>query len=442
MYKPNSRSSHTGWKPDPRSRRHRRRHATSVKAGLANAAASDGVRVRIFGARSIGTPYISFYTLTNPVIADGTMTFAAPASATLRKDAGYFVVFDSTASDAGNDYEIRGTESDSLNRMADGWSLSEDRHARNKDSASWTTDSAVPLIEINGDAVVEATDANLSALRMRDGNGKLVTYSPFFDSSITSYATSASPKVDRITIQATASNGDGATVVYLDEDDQQLTDADAVQDGFQVDLEVGPNTINVRVTAEEGSTTRTYTMVVTRKASRVSADALASNLDELFSKRFYVGNLEPGKVLRAQALGFETGDNEAGYVLTSVKGDRKGAIARGDRKGTPTVASHQLSVGRLQGPTPCAGLAGCRQRPGRGADRNAIARGEIATGHPTGDRKGDRKGTPTVVSPRLSVGRLQGPTPCAGLAGCRQRPGRGADHNTSHHRAPKRPSHT
>ncbi|MCY4096405.1 MAG: hypothetical protein OXG05_14940, partial [Gammaproteobacteria bacterium] len=44
-----------------------------------------------------------------------------------------------------------------------------------------------------------------------------------------------------------------------------------------------------------------------------------SNLDEHFSKRFYVGNLEPGKILRAQALGYETGDNEAGYVITSVK---------------------------------------------------------------------------------------------------------------------------
>ena len=38
---------------------------------------------------------------------------------------------------------------------------------------------------------------------MRDGNGKLVTYSPFFDSSITSYATSASATVDRITIKET-----------------------------------------------------------------------------------------------------------------------------------------------------------------------------------------------------------------------------------------------
>ena len=292
---------------------------TSVKAVLANAAASDGVRVRIFGARSIGTPYISFYTLSNPVIADGTMTFTAPESATLRKDAGYFVVFDSTAPDAGNDYEIRGTESESLNTQAAGWSLNADRHSRNGTSKSWTTASAVPLIEINGDVVVQATDANLTALRMRDRNGKLVTYSPFFDSSITSYAKSVRAPIDRITIQGTASNDGGATVAYLDEDDQLLTDADAVTDGFQVDLEVGANTIGVRVTAEDGSTTRTYTMVVTREASRVAADALASNLDEHFSKRFYVGNLEPGKILRAQALGFETGGNEAGYVLASVK---------------------------------------------------------------------------------------------------------------------------
>ena len=247
------------------------------------------------------------------------MTFTAPASATLRKDAGYFVIFDSTSPDAGNDYEIRGTESESLNSQADGWNLSADRHSRNNDSASWTTDSAVPLIEINGDVVVQATDANLSALRMRDRNGKLVTYSPFFDSSITSYGTKTSPKVDRITIVGTASNADGAEVNYLDVDDQLLTDADADTEGFQVDLEAGANTIKARVTAEDGATTRTYTMVVTRRASRVSADALASNLDEEFSKRLFVGNLEPGKVLRAQALGFETGDNEAGYALTSVK---------------------------------------------------------------------------------------------------------------------------
>ena len=92
----------------------------SVKVVLANAELADEIRIRIFGARTIGTPHYSLLTLSNPTIANGIMTFTAPASATLRKDAGYFVVIDSTAAEAGNDYEIRGTASDSLNTVATG----------------------------------------------------------------------------------------------------------------------------------------------------------------------------------------------------------------------------------------------------------------------------------------------------------------------------------
>ena len=292
---------------------------TSVKAVLAGAAASEGVRVSIFGARSNGTPYYRLYTLNNPVISDGTMTFTAPASATVRKDTRYFVVFDSTASGAGNDYDIRGTESESLNSQAAGWSLNTDRHAGEEDSLYWTTHSAVPLIEINGDALVEANDANLNALRMRDGNGKLVIYSPVFDSSMTAYTARTLATVDGITIQGTASNADGATVNYLDADDQVRTDADPVEEGFQIDLEVGANTIKVRVTAEDGSTTRIYTMVVTRDTPRASPDALLSNLDERNTKSLIVGNYGNSRLSAAHAVGFETGGNEAGYVLSSVK---------------------------------------------------------------------------------------------------------------------------
>ncbi|MYF66210.1 MAG: hypothetical protein F4182_01280 [Gammaproteobacteria bacterium] len=54
-------------------------------------------------------------------ISPGFNAASVPASATLRKDTGYFVVFGSTASDAGNDYEIRGTESESLNSAVTGW---------------------------------------------------------------------------------------------------------------------------------------------------------------------------------------------------------------------------------------------------------------------------------------------------------------------------------
>ena len=294
---------------------------TSVKAVLANAAASDGVRVRIFNARSNGNPYYSLYTLTNPTISDGTLTFTAPASATLQHGTRYFVMFDSTASGAGNDYEVRGTESDSLNSQAVGWSLNTEGHVgKTPESLFWSTHDEVPLVEISGDALVQANDANLSALSMDDGNSTIRTsYSPRFDPSMTSYTSTAAYLIDQITINASPANADGAEVAYLDGDGQLLTDADADTEGFQIDLEVGANTIGVRVTAEDGTTTRTYTMVVTREESRVAADALASNLAEHFSKRFYVGNLEPGKTLRAQALGFETGGNEAGYVLTSVK---------------------------------------------------------------------------------------------------------------------------
>ena len=270
---------------------------TSVKAVLADAAASDGVRVRIFNARSNGNPYYSLYTLANPAISDGTLTFTAPASATLQNGTRYFVMFDSTASGAGNDYEIRGTESESLNSQAVGWSLNTDRHvAKTPESLFWGTRDEVPLVEISGDALTRANDANLSALSIEDGDSRFRTsYSPHFDPSMTSYTSTAATLIDQITIDATPANADGAEVAYLDGDGQLLADADADTEGFQVDLEVGPNTIGVRVMAENGTTTRTYTMVVTREASRVSADALASNLDEHFSKRFYVGNLEPAR---------------------------------------------------------------------------------------------------------------------------------------------------
>ena len=289
---------------------------TSIKAVLANAAASDGVRVRIFNARSNGNPYYSLYTLTNPAISDGTLTFTPPASATLQSGTRYFVMFDSTASGAGNDYEIQGTESDSLNSAAAGWSLNTDRHAGNGVSLSWTTHGAVPLIEIHGDALTEATDATLSALSIDDGVKRFTTLlSPSFDPSTTAYTSSAASMIDQLTIEPTANNADGAEVTYLDGSDQVLSDADAEKDGFQVDLAVGDNRIQVKVTAADGTTTRTYTLAITRAELLGSPHALIGNLDEPLSQGRFIGT----KDRFTFAQGFETGDHEAGYALTSVK---------------------------------------------------------------------------------------------------------------------------
>ena len=289
---------------------------TSVRAVLANASESDGVRVRIFNSRTNGTPFYSLYTLSNPVIADGINTFNLPASATLEKDTWYFVVFDSTATGAGNHYEIRATESDSLNSMVDGWVLGTQRQTNINDSLFWRTDDNVPLVEINGIEVVEATDANLKALSIEDGIKRFTTLlSPSFSPSTTSYTSSAPSLVDQITIEGTANNVDGATVAYLDGSDQELTDADTQKEGFQVDLAVGDNTIQVKVTAADGFTTRTYTLAITRAELLGSPNALVSNLDERTSQGRFVGTTD--RFILAQ--GFETGGHEAGFTLKAVK---------------------------------------------------------------------------------------------------------------------------
>ena len=289
---------------------------TSIKANLMDASESDGVRVRIFNSRTNGTPFQSLYTLSNPVIADGLNTFNLPTSATLEKDTWYFVVFDSTATGAGNHYQIRATASDSLNSVVDGWVLDTQRQTNTNGSLFWNTDDNVPLVEINGTEVTQSNDANLSALTVDDGVERFATsVSPIFDPSLTAYSSVAASLVDQITVEGIANNADGAIVSYLDENDQERSDADTDKEGFQVDLAVGDNTIKVKVTAADASTTRIYTLSVARDEILASPDALLSNLDEPVTGGVYVGT-SYGHV---HAMGFETGSNEAGYILESVK---------------------------------------------------------------------------------------------------------------------------
>ncbi len=100
-------------------------------------------------------------------------------------------------------------------------------------------------------------DARLSGLNLSG-----VTLTPLFHPDSTSYTGSAPHSVAMTTLSAVKSHV-SATVAYLDGSDQALVDADAA-DGFQVALEVGANTIKVRVTAQDGVTRKTYTVVVTR----------------------------------------------------------------------------------------------------------------------------------------------------------------------------------
>ena len=102
-------------------------------------------------------------------------------------------------------------------------------------------------------------DASLSALALDPG-----TLSPAFAPDATSYSASVGTEAERTTVTPTTAHA-GATVEYLDAADAMLTDADTSSvDTFEVDLVTGENVIKVKVTAEDGTTTRTYTMRVQR----------------------------------------------------------------------------------------------------------------------------------------------------------------------------------
>ena len=115
------------------------------------------------------------------------------------------------------------------------------------------------------DDEMPSTVATLSNLVVNDGASDL-TLSPVFATATLSYTASVANSIAQVTVTPTTTH-DGATVAYFDASDTELTDADEDPvTGFQASLDVGANTIKVKVTAQDDNTTETYTVAVTRAA--------------------------------------------------------------------------------------------------------------------------------------------------------------------------------
>ena len=109
-----------------------------------------------------------------------------------------------------------------------------------------------------------SSDATLSGLVLTDANNTAVT-APAFAPSVESYAVTVTNAVSQIKVEPTK-NDATATIQYLDGDDMALTDADgSIVDVFDVDLDEGANVIKVKVTAEDGTTMKTYIVTITRE---------------------------------------------------------------------------------------------------------------------------------------------------------------------------------
>ena len=123
----------------------------------------------------------------------------------------------------------------------------------------WSSESSVTLRLREAAA---STDATLSGLAVNDGNADL-TLTPTFASGMYTYTASVVSTVAEVTVTPTK-NDDGATIEYLDASNMTLADNDTSAAGQQVALDLGDNVIKVKVTAEDGNATQTYTVTVTR----------------------------------------------------------------------------------------------------------------------------------------------------------------------------------
>ena len=155
-----------------------------------------------------------------------------------------------------------------------------------------------------------STDATLSGLTLGD-----VTLGAFGPTT-TGYTANVANDVTQTTVTPTT-NDDGATYeIKLD----GVTDADGV-----IPLAVGGNVITVEVTAEDGNTTRTYTVTVTRAAPTASGPAVAIALSP-------PGSVEPGTEIGVtmRFSGLES-DSDTGTHRLHLPGRREGFGERGRR---------------------------------------------------------------------------------------------------------------
>ncbi|MEE8301830.1 MAG: cadherin-like beta sandwich domain-containing protein [Candidatus Tectomicrobia bacterium] len=118
-----------------------------------------------------------------------------------------------------------------------------------------------------------STDASLAGLGLSQG-----MLAPAFQSAVTAYDVTVAAVASSVTVTPTTTDA-GATVTV---------DGNAVNSGAAspaIALNTGDNTISVVVTAEDGTTTRTYTLSIYRLSDDTTLSGLSpssANLDQMF----------------------------------------------------------------------------------------------------------------------------------------------------------------
>jgi len=183
------------------------------------------------------------------------------------------------------------------------------------DSKTSTATSAVPA----------STDATLSALALSSG-----TLSPSFASATESYTASVANSVTSITVTPTRTQANATITV----NGTSVTSGSA---SGSISLNVGSNTITVIVTAQDGSTIKSYAVTVTRAPSAIatlSALALSS------------GTLSPTFASGTTSYTASVANSVAtGYTVTATKSESNATIVQYLGANGTTAFTGALDVG-------------------------------------------------------------------------------------------------
>lgn len=102
-----------------------------------------------------------------------------------------------------------------------------------------------------------SSNASLRELSLKDGSGAATSYAPSFSGSITVYTATVASSVTAVTVTPATAEPNATVKV-------NGTIVASGQASAPVNLSIGPNTITVEVTAQDGTTKNTYTLTVTR----------------------------------------------------------------------------------------------------------------------------------------------------------------------------------
>jgi uncharacterized delta-60 repeat protein len=195
-----------------------------------------------------------------------------------------------------------GAYTSDLSGLSAGTGYSYKAYVISSEGISYTSGSTFTTLSVNAD---------VSALALSSG-----TLSPVFDSGTTSYTASVANVVSSITVTPTRAEANATIEARVNTGTYASVSSGSASGALA--LNVGSNTVDVRVTAQDGVTTKTYTVTVTRAA-----------LNPTYTTGSEVPVTSNGYTATGNALGTVTLGTAptSGQVLTVVNNTVAGAVS-------------------------------------------------------------------------------------------------------------------